>query len=107
RDAYWGAKLVTSFSDEQIGVLVATARLPEDDGRYVEHALRVRCDIIGWRYLRAVAAVESPSMSPDGTRICFQDLAIACGYAQPVEVCYRIEASDGRGNRLAVYEQRA
>jgi hypothetical protein len=107
RDAYWGAKLVTSFSDEQVAALVATARLPEADGRYIEHALRVRRDIIGRRYLRAIAAVENPGMSPDGSRICFQDLAIARGYAQPVEVRYQIAASDGRDRRLAAYDQQA
>ena len=64
RDAYWGAKLVTAFSDEQIAALVATARLPEADARYIDRGLRVRRDIIGRRYLRAVAAVENPTMSP-------------------------------------------
>ena len=81
RDAYWGAKLVTAFSDEQIATLVSTARLPEADARYIDRGLRVRRDIIGRRYLRAVAAVENPSMAPDGARVCFEDLAIARGYA--------------------------
>ena len=40
RDAYWGAKLVTAFSDEQIAALVRTARLPEADARYIERGLR-------------------------------------------------------------------
>ena len=107
RDAYWGAKLVTSFSDEQIGAMVETARLPDADARYIDHALRVRRDIIGRRYLRAVAAVENPGMSPDGTRICFQDLAIARGYAQAAEVRYLVDVSDGRGNLVAHSEQEA
>src|SRR5262249_25860372 len=107
RDAYWGAKIVTSFSDEQISALVATARLTDADGRYIEHALRVRRDIIGRRYLRASAAVENPAVSPDGTRICFQDLAIARGYAQAAEVRYQVAVTDGRGNRLAAYEEQA
>jgi hypothetical protein len=107
RDAYWGAKLVTSFSDEQIAALVATARLPDADGGYIEHALRIRRDILGRRYLRAVAAVENAGMSPDGTRICFQDLAIARGYAQAAEVRYQVTVSDGLGNRLTAYEEQA
>ena len=107
RDAYWGAKLVTAFSDEQIATLVSTARLSEADARYIDRGLRVRRDIIGRRYLRAVAAVETPSMAPDGTRICFEDLAIARGYAQPAEVRYAVEVEDGLGNRIASYEQQA
>ena len=105
RDAYWGAKLVTSFTDEQIAALVGTARLSDSDAHYIDHALRVRRDIIGRRYLRAIAAVENPNMSPDGTRICFEDLAIARGYAQPAEVRYQIDVSDGLGHRMATFEQ--
>ena len=107
RDAYWGAKLVTAFSNEQIGALVATAALPEADARYIEHGLEVRRDIIGRRYLRAVTPVENPTMYPDGSRICFEDLAIARGYARPPEVHYLVEISDGRGNMIATYVQDA
>jgi hypothetical protein len=107
RDAYWGAKVVTAFSDEQIGALVATARLPEPDARYIEHALRVRRDIIGRRYLRAVTAVENPRLSSDGAQVCFDDLAIARGHAQAAEVRYRVQAGDGLGNAIAAFEQEA
>ena len=107
RDKYWGAKLVTAFSDEQIATLVSTARLPEADARYIDRGLRVRRDIIGRRYLRAVAAVENPSMAPDGARVCFEDLAIARGYAQAAEVRYEVEVDDGLGNRIASFEQEA
>jgi hypothetical protein len=98
---------VTAFSDEQIATLVSTARLPEADARYIDRGLRVRRDIIGRRYLRAVAAVENPSMAPDGARVCFEDLAIARGYAQAAEVRYEVEADDGLGNRIASSEQEA
>ena len=107
RDAYWGAKLVTSFSDEQIAAIVSTARLPPADEARVDHALRVRRDIIGRRYLRAVSAIENPTMAPDGTRVCFEDLTLARGYAQPAEVRYAVEIEDGLGNRLAAFEQEA
>jgi hypothetical protein len=107
RDAYWGAKVVTSFSDEQIAAVVGTARLPIADARYLDHAMRVRRDIIGRRYLRALAAVENPGMAPDGTRVCFEDLAIARGYLQVAEARYLIEATDGLGNRVGSYEQAA
>ncbi len=107
RDAYWGAKLVTAFSDAQIAALVATARLGDADARYLEHGLRVRRDIIGRRYLRAVAAVESPVVAPGGGKLCFHDLAIARGYAPAVEVRYQVSVSDGAGKQLAGFEQPA
>ena len=100
RDLYWGAKLVTSFSDEQIAAVLATARLPAADAAYLDHALRVRRDIIGRRYLRAVAAVENPEVAADGRAVCFDDLALERGYASLDELRYLVEISDGRGNRL-------
>jgi hypothetical protein len=107
RDAYWGAKIVTAFSDQQIAALAATARLGEPDASYLERALRVRRDIIGRRYLRATAAVESPRVSDDGAAVCFDDLAIARGYADARGARYQIRVADGYGTQLAAGEQAA
>lgn len=101
RDLYWGAKLVTSFTDAQIAAVVATAGMPTRDAAYVEHALEVRRDIIGRRYLRPMTAVESPAISSDGTQLCFDDLAIARGYADVKEVRYATAIRDGQGRVLA------
>jgi hypothetical protein len=107
RDAYWGAKVVTSFTDAQIHAAVETARLPAHDAAYLEHALEVRRDIIGRRYLRAVAAVENPALSSDGSQVCFDDLAIDRGYAGALEARYLFDVGDGHGVRLARGEQAA
>jgi len=107
RDAYWGAKVVTSFSDQQLAAVVATARLFPQDAAYIEHALRVRRDIIGRRYLRATAAVENPVVTDDGAQVCFQDLAIARGYAAPGEVRYLVAVGDGHGKNLSAFQQAA
>jgi hypothetical protein len=105
RDLYWGAKLVTSFSDDQIAAVLATARLPEADAAYLDHALRVRRDIIGRRYLRAFAAIENPELDSNGTAVCFDDLAIARGYGGPGPTRYRVEVTDGDRTSLSVAEQ--
>jgi hypothetical protein len=107
RDAYWGAKIVTSFSNAQIDAVMATADLPAPDAAYATHALEVRRDILGRRYLRAVTAVEEPAVSGDGAQICFQDLAIARGYAAPWEATYQVAVSDGLGHGLFAGEQRS
>ena len=62
RDAYWGAKVVTSFSDAQIAAAVGAAQLAPGEAAYLEHALRVRRDLIGRRFLTAVTAVEAPAV---------------------------------------------
>ncbi len=107
RDAYWGAKIVTAFSDDQLHAVVATARLPEPEAVYLEHALRVRRDIIGRRYLRAVAAVENPSLSTDGNSLCFDDLAIDRGYVSALEARDLVDVLDGSGASLTSFEQAA
>jgi len=107
RDAYWGTKIVTAFSDAQIAAVVATADLPAADAAYATHALEVRRDILGRRYLRVMAAVEDPAPSSDGTQVCFRDLAIARGYATPEEARYRVQVTDGRGQVLFRGEQAA
>jgi hypothetical protein len=107
RDAYWGAKVVTSFSGEQIAALVAAGGLFEPDASFAERALRVRRDIIGRRYLRPMAAVEAPAMSADGAAVCFTDLAIARGYATPAEARYAVSIGDGTNRVLARREQPA
>jgi len=111
RDLYWGAKVVTSFSDQQIAAIVATARLPDRDEAYVRHALRVRRDIIGRRYLRPMTAVENPAMGGDdgggGASVCFDDLAIQRGYARAAEVRYDIDVGDGRGNPVLALQRPA
>jgi hypothetical protein len=107
RDAYWGAKIVTAFSDAQLHAAVATARLSAPDAGYVEHALRVRRDIIGRRYLRAVAAVENPAVSGDGREVCFDDLAIDRGYVGALGATYLVDVTDGDGAPLASFEQPA
>jgi hypothetical protein len=99
RDAYWGAKLVTSFTDAQLEAVAEAARLEPRDAAYLARALAVRRDIIGRRYLTAVTAVEAPALVADGggARVCFDDLAIARGYAAAERVRYRIRITDDRG----------
>jgi len=102
RDAYWGAKVVTSFSDAQIAAIVAEARLPASEAAYLTRTLGIRRDIVGRRYLRAVTAVEAPRASADGRAVCFDDLAITRGYAAPGEVRYAVTVDDHAG-RVAAF----
>jgi hypothetical protein len=102
RDGYWAAKVVTSFTDDQLAAVVGAARLEPDDAAYLVRALGVRRDIIGRRYLTAVSAVEAPAIASDGggARLCFDDLAIAHGYAEASRVRYHVRVADDRGRSL-------
>jgi hypothetical protein len=101
RDRYWGAKVVTSFSDAQIAAIVGETGLSERDQAYVAAALSARRDVIGRRYLAAVAAVENPVVSRDGASVCFDDLVLARGLARPEDARYDVSVEDGRGATLA------
>jgi hypothetical protein len=105
RDLYWGAKVVTSFSDAQLDAIVATAGMPARDAAYISYALRARRDVIGRRYLRTVTAVEDPVVSTGGDEVCFEDLAIARGYAAWREVHYAVAVADGAGRPLLATER--
>jgi ATP:ADP antiporter, AAA family len=98
RDAYWGAKLVTAFSDAQVDAVAATAGMDPAEEAYLAHALRVRRDIIGRRYLRSVTAVEAPFLSAGGASLCFDDLAVTRGYLNPREVTYLVSVRDVGGS---------
>jgi hypothetical protein len=102
RDAYWGAKVVTSFTDAQLTAVVDAAQLDADDAAYVARALRVRRDVIGRRYLTAMTAVEAPAVVVVAgvPSVCFDDLAIARGYAEAPRVRYHVQIADDRGRRL-------
>jgi hypothetical protein len=97
RDAYWGAKVVTSFSDAQIAALLEAARYRPESAALVGHALRVRRDRIGARFLATQTALEGPAVSADGRALCFEDLAVARGYRAPAAVRYRLMVRDPQG----------
>lgn len=89
RDAYWGAKIVTSFTDEQIATLVAETKLDERHARHLERVLRVRRDLIGRKYLLRMTALEQPRL--DAGRLCFTDLAVARKLATRAQIVYDVE----------------
>jgi hypothetical protein len=97
RDAYWGAKLVTSFSDLQIAALVDAAGYQGASARELDYALRVRRDRIGERYLTPLAAVERPRVSDDGRALCFEDLALARGFLPAGTTRHQLTVRDPQG----------
>jgi hypothetical protein len=102
RDAYWGAKVVTAFTDAQLEAVAGATGLDPRESAYLARALRARRDVIGRRYLTRLTAVEAPAVvaAADGARLCFDDLAVTRGYAEAARVRYQVAISDGRGRAL-------
>lgn len=99
-DAYWGAKVITSFTDDQLRAAVAAGRLPEPDARALLSTLKRRRDAIGRAYLLGVTALEDPEVTRDATMLCFRDLAVERGFAAPSHVVYEVEVADDHGQRF-------
>ena len=82
-DAFWGARLVSRFSDAAIRAIVDQVQF--DDPLAAEHITRVliaRRDAIARVWLNVVSPVVDPRLSADGT-LTFVNAAVAAGAATP------------------------
>jgi hypothetical protein len=103
-DAYWGAKIVTAFSDEIVLRLVQSGEYTRPEvTSYLFDVLKDRRDAIGRYWFKRITPLEGFTLSPDGSdyRLSFRDLALERGYARPEGRAYGfwLESSDSR--RLA------
>ena len=105
-DGYWGAKIVTAFSDEFIEKLAqAGAYRRSEVTAYLANTLKQRRDAIGRYWLDRVAPLEEFDLT--GGRLVFRDLAVERGYA-PKEIArgYRLQL-DGKKESLTFTGQSA
>ncbi|HEV8329533.1 MAG TPA: hypothetical protein VGQ08_18840 [Nitrospiraceae bacterium] len=96
RDAYWGAKIVTSFTDEDIDTIVRTGRYTDPRAeRYVADVLRARRDKIGRYYFNLVNPLDRFIVETElgEQALVFDNLAIARGYAPAPQALYRYSIS--------------
>ncbi len=119
RDAYWGAKLVGSFSDEQIAAVVAEGQLPADAAATLVRILIIRRDKIVAHWYSKVAPIEEPAASLAGDTavaspaghtltVSFEDLGLEAGVWQADETTYRWRFQDSAsGTRAAGAEEAA
>ncbi len=101
RDAFWAAKMITSFTDEDIRTLVGKGYFPDPAAEeYLMRILIERRDIIGKRYfdIQKINPLDrfTVDSTDDGSFILhFVDLAVARGYADPSSSRYRYQVGDG------------
>jgi hypothetical protein len=90
RDMYWGAKLVGSFTDEQIQAAVSAAGLPAAAADELARMIEVRRDkTVGYWY-RQVTPIENVEVSSTARAltVTFDDYAIAAGVWDAANVTY-------------------
>jgi hypothetical protein len=99
RDAYWGAKLVASFSDAQIAAAIDAAGYEDQRAKpaLLKH-LRERRDIVARFWFDRVAPVDF--FHVDGGTLCFRDLAVDRGLERPR--AYSVALRSSHGERAAV-----
>lgn len=100
-DAYWGAKIVTAFSDDMILRLAAAGQYSHPEvTQYAADVLKKRRDAIGRYWFQKITPLEEFSLSHGGTnyRLSFRDLALERGYARPENraYIYQLESADGK-----------
>jgi hypothetical protein len=98
-DGYWGAKIVTAFSDELIRKIAAAGEYSRPEvTAYVETVLRKRRDAVGAYWLNRVTPLEDIRL--EGNRLQFRDLATALGFADSRSRDYRFHLETLDGKRL-------
>ena len=93
RDGYWGAKIVTSFTDEDIDTIVRTGDFTDPRAeRYVAEVLKARRDKIGRYYFNLVNPLDRFSLVDTASgeqALTFENLALSRGYAPADTATYR------------------
>jgi hypothetical protein len=95
-DAYWGAKIVTAFTDEHIRALASAGQYSRPEvTRYVEDTFRKRRDAIGAYWFSVVSPLEDFELDASRSEwtLKFRDLGVERGYA-----------AENRGYRLVIRE---
>jgi hypothetical protein len=89
RDAYWGAKIVASFTHEQIAAIVKTGRYTDPIAESVlVEILEQRRDRIADYYFRRIAPMDRWRLQ--GNSLVFDDLAVDARRDDPVRVRYQV-----------------
>ena len=101
RDAFWGTRIVTSFTDGQIEAAVSTGEFSDPEAAaYLARFLRERRDAIGRYWFDRVNALDGfAATGADVLR--FLDLAVDRGYADAAQTRYDFAVRSPQGDHLA------
>lgn len=98
-DGYWGAKIVMSFSDEDIATAVATGRFSNPDASVELTRLLVeRRDMIGRYWFGRINPLDRFRIEVDGMR--FDDLAVEGRLESASETTYHYAVVDRNGREI-------
>ena len=96
RDGFWGAKLVMSFTDEQLGAVVTQAQYSNPEAEaYLLRILKERRDKTGRYWFRRINPLDRFNLNASGDLqvLTFVDLAVETELNSKEERRYRYELS--------------
>lgn len=95
RDGYWGAKLVMSFTEEQIRTAVAQGRYSDPEAaEYLFRTIVERRNIVGRYWFERMPPIDKIEIREDAAgdqQLCFQDLAVESGLDSAENTRYEYE----------------
>ncbi len=90
-DAFWGANLLTYFSDEAIRAMVATGQISDPEAaEYLTRTLIERRDKCIHYWIRQTNPLDRFAVSDDGSTVVFDNAALRVGAAQGTAV-YKVQ----------------
>lgn len=103
RDAYWGAKIVMSFTDQDIAAMVSRGRYPNPEAAAELTRLLVeRRDLIGRYWFARINPLDR--FSVEGGVLGFSDLAVEGGLERAEGTAYRFQLLDGGGRPVGAVQ---
>ncbi len=94
-DAFWAAKIIMSFSDENIRAVIDSAKFSDsEDAKIMSSILTARRSIIGRYWFSRVTPLDRIQLSELGDQndhIQFEDLNIKYGFAAAKDTTYRFK----------------
>lgn len=108
RDAFWGAKQVMSFSDEDIQAIVESGQLTNPEAeKYLTEILIKRRDKIGRYWFSRINPIDNfkASSKEDKIIVSFEDLAVKSEHYSPAQTFYEYSVSVIDGKSLVQKKQ--
>lgn len=91
-DAFWAAKIIMSFKDDDIKAIVETGEISNKEAEeYLAETLIERRDIIGRYWFKEISPLDDFRLLRDGDsyRLRFEDLAVKYGFKDLADRTYR------------------
>jgi hypothetical protein len=90
-DAYWAAKIVMSFTDEEIRAIVKTGQITDETAeQYLIQCIIKRRDKVGRYWLNRVVSSDNFRVDEAAAQLHFEDVAVRYGFA-PAPVAYQAQ----------------